>query len=1268
MGNPITPPAGLTLDTGTNTSPVTLPASTPEVSPPAGLILDSAPVDVPTPPAGLKLDPSSVVTSTQLHQPHGAGGSWGAPSEGASVFTKPLISGEQLGAMMPSFQSEFLGSKPEEKFHANNVNEEIAHWEKARDIATNGGNAELARRYDLFASNLRGLRDTVAGFSSPLSVATIGSAGFLKALNAPKALQAIAGFLPSTWFTGEGAYQIFSPRSKTEDYPTYLQRVLGGLSQVALGTAGMASTAPATKEVAMQAVGASREAVARTAGAVAEHEESRLAQRQAQKDAVNASKIDAKVAVERAHDLGVLSDERYNGIKKANPQQQAALLQREIKGPQVSGVGNTEVLTNSTEDGRAFLTKATSAGLTSVEREDPSLMKILEHQSPHIGEALVKNLTSDTLDMLHQNGHDELAKTAVETAENHIQREADKAPTPEKHLLALKTGYDELSRNGILDVAEQFEPKAVEGAAKLPGIAERANAVNDLIKLRESVENLQIKLPKTDVVKTILNTIGAPNLKSAAFNVLGAVLGYEGLGIGGSGLYMAGRWLLNRDPAIRTVARAARAIERAALPGIEVPPGAAPKTELPVPIIETVEPSALAKTGGEAKAFEANGQPAPGTPAKAIGEEVKGIPIKPATQPSPHVPKYGTPLHPKYDENVVLKISNAKPGEVVGTLNDFYRGEKIRSLYGPVLDTPIVALDRPVEKGQVIKPGENVIFYGGSGTYQGKPAIFINPKYTNDIIRTVNEEAAHTLRKSLGRPVGKVDLVNFDEDLYKSLPSEISAKKMADYADAIKENSTTQKQTPPNHVEAHAKAAEATAVDGAKPMVYNGTVEGTAYFTDPERGNTTYTLPEKEVTPENLMMRRDLTPPPEIASAVKAFHEVAAPSHAEGEAPKAKTEAAAPLKEAEPYSTQMPPSKISAGTPEADNYIKQFKESHPEAVAPKAKGVAPMTDEEILATQRANKGTMDFRGKFDSEAEAQKKIDTSGEKYKGWKPFQIKYGDRAGEWRIARPTITNENLNSYSISKNSVIFAHEILHRTMGDITNTPMKGGIEFGPTGAQTRLDYDKLTQARANHPEEVSNLLATLAGRAIDPHDPFQGQLLTIAAGHHAEEIAGLTGRNSNMNVLGSDAYRFSKELEAVGIPKELHQKAWDAYAQYAKDLLRHHPNAVSQAIDFFEDPENIGRTKFSEEEVQKLVNDIREKEAIPNKVNEALKTTDLGAQRQKFWDLMRDQPVENESKIAYQRKYGPTGGEAIWLAKQAMKSASPRLAAVKVGRGY
>jgi len=128
MGNPITPPAGLTLDTGTNTSPVTLPASTPEVSPPAGLILDSAPVDVPTPPAGLKLDPSSVVTSTQLHQPHGAGGSWGAPSEGASVFTKPLISGEQLGAMMPSFQSEFLGSKPEEKFHANNVNEEIAHW------------------------------------------------------------------------------------------------------------------------------------------------------------------------------------------------------------------------------------------------------------------------------------------------------------------------------------------------------------------------------------------------------------------------------------------------------------------------------------------------------------------------------------------------------------------------------------------------------------------------------------------------------------------------------------------------------------------------------------------------------------------------------------------------------------------------------------------------------------------------------------------------------------------------------------------------------------------------------------------------------------------------------------------------------------------------------------------------------------------------------------------------------------------------------------
>jgi len=549
----------------------------------------------------------------------------------------------------------------------------------------------------------------------------------------------------------------------------------------------------------------------------------------------------------------------------------------------------------------------------------------------------------------------------------------------------------------------------------------------------------------------------------------------------------------------------------------------------------------------------------------------------------------------------------------------------------------------------------------------------------------------------------------------------------------------TQKQTPPNHVEAHAKAAEATAVDGAKPMVYNGTVEGTAYFTDPERGNTTYTLSEKEVTPENLMMRRDLTPPPEIAPAVRAFQEVAAPSHAEGEVPKVKT----PKIEAPPpqesstrviesylntrnnqrvnviettegrryieypdniselsgagtgiYSKSfiddavsrgilkkitivplgsaegvgeppLPKSKITAGTPEADNYIKQFKESHPEAVAPKAKGVAPMTDEEILATQQANKGTMDFRGKFDSEAEAQKKIDTSGEKYKGWKPFQIKYGNRAGEWRIARPIITNENLNSFDISKEEVIFGHEAAgHCLMADITDTPTKEGIEFTPTGARTRIDFDKIVQAEADHPEEISNLLATFAGtRAIEigKNNPIQSKLLTFAAGPRIDEIMGYTSRNADMNVIGSDGYRFKKVLEALGIPKELHQQAWDTYSQHAKELLRHYPNAVSQAINFFRDPENVGRRKFSQEEVQKLVNDIRGKEAIPDRVNDALKTTDLEARRQKFWDLMKDQPVEDESKLAYQRKYGPTGGEAIWLAKQAMKGADEHAAA-------
>ena len=188
-----------------------------------------------------------------------------------------------------------------------------------------------------------------------------------------------------------------------------------------------------------------------------------------------------------------------------------------------------------------------------------------------------------------------------------------------------------------------------------------------------------------------------------------------------------------------------------------------------------------------------DGNPSPGaqprmhSTAPSRGDRVeKAAPAPaPSTEAAPPIPQ-----HPKYNEFFVLAISNARPGQIVGPLGEMLKGRNIRKLYQDVLDTPIMAMDRPVEQGQEKEMDRGAEFYGASGTYKGKQTIFVNPKHVNEIINTVLEEAAHVLRKSKGRALGKVDVSNFDEAAYKALPSEISAKKMAEYAASIPESPT----------------------------------------------------------------------------------------------------------------------------------------------------------------------------------------------------------------------------------------------------------------------------------------------------------------------------------------------------------------------------------------------------------------------------------------------------------------------------------------------
>jgi len=139
------------------------------------------------------------------------------------------------------------------------------------------------------------------------------------------------------------------------------------------------------------------------------------------------------------------------------------------------------------------------------------------------------------------------------------------------------------------------------------------------------------------------------------------------------------------------------------------------------------------------------------------------------------------------DLGFVNRIRDSLPGKVVGFLSTLLKDPRLRGMYREVLETPIMALNRPVQKGQVIENRE-VKFHGGFGSFQGRPMIFVNPYITpTEIVRTLFEEGAHALRRAKGRPLRKQDLSlgEFDEAAYRTDPEEVSAKRMMDYAMGI---------------------------------------------------------------------------------------------------------------------------------------------------------------------------------------------------------------------------------------------------------------------------------------------------------------------------------------------------------------------------------------------------------------------------------------------------------------------------------------------------
>ena len=78
----------------------------------------------------------------------------------------------------------------------------------------------------------------------------------------------------------------------------------------------------------------------------------------------------------------------------------------------------------------------------------------------------------------------------------------------------------------------------------------------------------------------------------------------------------------------------------------------------------------------------------------------------------------------KFSPEFIERLQYANPGTVVGFFSNFLKGKKVRSLYKGVLEIPIMALNKPVQKGKVIE-NPDIKFFGGCGRFQGKPMVFI---------------------------------------------------------------------------------------------------------------------------------------------------------------------------------------------------------------------------------------------------------------------------------------------------------------------------------------------------------------------------------------------------------------------------------------------------------------------------------------------------------------------------------------------------------------
>ena len=114
--------------------------------------------------------------------------------------------------------------------------------------------------------------------------------------------------------------------------------------------------------------------------------------------------------------------------------------------------------------------------------------------------------------------------------------------------------------------------------------------------------------------------------------------------------------------------------------------------------------------------------------------------------------------HPKVSLAFTDAIMKAREGKIVGVLGNFLRGPRIRQRYEEALSTPVMVVNRPVQKGTKIGIPEWIDFYGGTGTFRGKLTIFVSNVDENELVKTLLHEGAHVVFKLRGMPYTPSDL------------------------------------------------------------------------------------------------------------------------------------------------------------------------------------------------------------------------------------------------------------------------------------------------------------------------------------------------------------------------------------------------------------------------------------------------------------------------------------------------------------------------------